>query len=166
MTNAAVFARVLPGMNITLAPISHSFLSRARIEGVDDQNQPVRRVRAKGGEPCRDVLRRANEGEELILASFTPFAKTGPYKEYGPIFILGNPSEEDVSRSAVPLNGYLREHFVIRAYSEDESILDAALVGPSDAHATIDRFLARNDAAFLHVRFPTYGCFACRIDRA
>jgi Protein of unknown function (DUF1203) len=24
---------------------------------------------------------------------------------------------------------------------------------------------ARPEVAFLHVRFPAYGCFACRIDR-
>lgn len=153
-------------MNITLAPIPQSFLDRVRRQGLDDQNQPVRRMRAEGGEPCRDVLRRAREGEELILASFTPFAKAGPYKEFGPIFVLADASADEVRRDAVPADGYLRERFVIRAYSKDEAIIDAALIGPADANATIERFFARTDTAFLHVRFPTYGCFACRIDRA
>ena len=153
-------------MNITLAPIPQSFLDRVRAEGIDDLNQPVRRVRAKGGEPCRDVLRRAVEGEELILASFTPFKQTGPYKEYGPIFVMANADGGDIARDAVPANGYLRERFVIRAYSAAEEIVDAALTGPADAEATIERFFARADTEFLHVRFPTYGCFAVRIDRA
>lgn len=153
-------------MNITLSPIPQSFLDRVRGEGLDDQNQPVRRVRAKGGEPCRDVLRRAVEGEELILASFTPFTRSGPYKEYGPIFVMANANGDDVRRDAVPTNGYLREQFVIRAYSAAEEIVDAALTNPADAEATIERLFARADAEFLHVRFPTYGCFAVRIDRA
>jgi hypothetical protein len=32
--------------------------------------------------------------------------------------------------------------------------------------ATVERLLASEETAFLHVRFPTYGCFAMRIDRA
>lgn len=153
-------------MNITLAPIPQTFLDRVRQTGLDDQQQPVRRVRAEGGEPCRDVLRRAREGEELILASFTPFAKPGPYKEYGPIFVLANATGEEVRREELLSNGYLREQFVIRAYSEEEAILDAALIRPTETAATIERLFEQAGTAFLHVRFPAYGCFACRIDRA
>ena len=159
-----------PGIAIKIRPISPEFLDRVRRSNVDDLGQPVKRVVAEGGEPCRDVLRRARAGEELILASHTPFSKTGPYKEYGPIFVLANDNDEDVSREELPTaNGqppYLRELFVIRAYSDAEAILDAALVGPTEAQATIERFFASPATAFLHVRFPTYGCFACRIDRA
>lgn len=153
---------------ITIPALRDSFLDRARTHDLDDLHQPVRRSRAKGGEPCRDVLRRARPGEELILASFSPFTLTGPYKEYGPIFILANPSDEDVRRDVLPLDGadrYLRDQFVIRAYSNREEIVDAALVTPSTASDAIERFLSREDVAFLHVRFPTYGCFAMRIDR-
>ena len=155
---------------ITIAAIPEAFLERVRSRGVDDLGQPVKRVTASGGEPCRDVLRRAVAGEELILASFTPFTKTGPYKEYGPIFVLANQSEESVRRDGLPRaggpNDYLREHFVIRAYSSDEAIVDAAYLAAADLPASVDRFLQRSDVAFLHARFPTYGCFALRIDRA
>ena len=154
---------------ISIAPIPDRFLQRVRVEGIDDLGQPVKRVIAEGGEPCRDVLRRASAGEELILASFTPFSKPGPYKEYGPIFILAQPSDEIAQRDELPSAGaatdYLREQFVIRAYSEAEEISDAALVGAPDLAATVERFFESEDTAFLHVRFPTYGCFALRIDR-
>jgi hypothetical protein len=152
-------------MNIAIPPIPAAFLRRVRTQGLDDLGQPVKHVTAEGGEPCRDVLRRARPGERLILASFTPFAKPGPYKEYGPIFVLAD-ADTDASRDALPLDGYLRERFVIRAYSIAEEILDAELVTPGDAASTVDRFLGRDDTAFLHVRFPTYGCFALRVDRA
>src|SRR5262245_5714505 len=150
-------------MNITIAPIPDAFLSRVRSEGLDDQGQPVKHVIAEGGEPCRDVLRRAHRGERLILASFTPFSKPGPYKEYGPIFVLADDAGE-LRDALTP--GYLREQFVIRAYSPDEEILDAALVQSDELTPTVERFLERADTAFLHVRFPTYGCFALRIDRS
>jgi len=154
--------------DVSIAPIPARFLDRVRSEGKDDLGQPVKRVVAKGGEPCRDVLRRARPGEELILASFTPFTKPGPYKEYGPIFVLANASDEPVRRDALPPAGaeanYLRQQFVVRAYSTEEEILDAALVNASDLAANVQRFFESRDTAFLHVRFPTYGCFACRID--
>ena len=153
-----------------IAPIPDTFLQRVRTVGIDDLGQPVKRVIAEGGEPCRDVLRRAKPGEPLILASFTPFSKPGPYKEYGPIFVLANASDEIVRRDALPEVGsetnYLRAQFVIRAYSDAEEILDAALIGATDFAATVERLFASEGTAFLHARFPTYGCFACRIDRA
>ncbi|HEX3107506.1 MAG TPA: DUF1203 domain-containing protein [Thermoanaerobaculia bacterium] len=158
--NNAIHARV--------AEIPSDFLKQVRTEGRDALGQQVKRVIAEGGEPCRDVLRRANKGEELILASFSPFAKPGPFHEYGPVFVLANESSEAVERDVVPAgeNGnYLQQRFAIRAYSENEEIIDAALVEPADAQATVDRFFARADTAFLHVRFPSYGCFACRLDR-
>jgi hypothetical protein len=151
-------------MSIRIAPLPSSFLRRVREEGVDDQGQPVWRVTAEGGEPCRDVLRRAEPGEELILASFSPFTKETPYREFGPVFVLANPSSEDVAREAFPANGYFRERLVLRAYDARESIRDAEFV-TGDASEALARLLAHPDTAFVHARFPTYGCFGCRIDK-
>lgn len=162
-------AELLASAAVTIAPIPHSFLNRVRREGIDDLGQPVKRRVAEGGEPCRDVLRRAKAGEELILASFTPFSKPGPYKEYGPIFVLAHAAGEPVRRDALPPAGspadYLREQFVIRAYSAEEEIIDAVMVSAPALEETVDRFFQSPGTAFLHVRFPTYGCFAMRIDR-
>ena len=55
---------------------------------------------------------------------------------------------------------------MIRAYSAQEEILDAALVKAPDFTTTVERFFASQETAFLHARFPTYGCFALRIDRS
>ena len=160
-------------MNIRIASIPDAFLHRVRTEGRDDLNQPIRRVVAKGGEPCRDVLRRAASGEELILASFSPFRVEGPYHEYGPIFVMAQPGEPGC-RHTLPLRSgpgtaaeaYLRNQFVLRAYSTEEAIVDAEMVTADNAQATLERFLDRSEVAFVHARFALYGCFACRIDRA
>lgn len=151
-----------------IATLPAEFLDRARNEGLDALGQPVRRLRAEGGEPCRDALRRARPGEDLILASFSPFTQAGPYREFGPIFIFAEPRDEVGTRDVLPVAGaepYLREQFVIRAYSRGEEILDAQFATPTAAADTIENFLAREDVGFLHVRFPTYGCFALRLDR-
>lgn len=143
----------------TFAPIREDFLLRVRREGRDDLNQPVKRMIAKGGEPCRDAMRRAMPGEEVILASYSPFTVEGPYREFGPVFVFANETERVAS------DDYLQEQFVVRAYSRDEEILDAKLVAKPNAQQTIEAFFTREDVKFLHVRFPTYGCFACRIER-
>jgi Protein of unknown function (DUF1203) len=151
-----------------ITPLDPSFLFRVRTTGLDDQGHEVKRTVAEGGEPCRDVLRRAQPGERLILASHSPFTGTGPYKEFGPVFVLAEESPEPVPLDALAAGGesdYLRAQFVIRAYSAREEIVGAALVQAGDAQDAVDGFFARNDVAFLHVRFPTYGCFACRLDR-
>lgn len=153
---------------ISIAPLPQAFLDRVRNEGIDDLGQPVKHVVAAGGEPVRDAMRRAEPGEALILASFSPFTVAGPYREFGPVFVLANPDAHDraATRDALPANGYLRERFVIRAYSAEESIVDAQMVTPTDANSTVEQLLGRDDVAFLHLRFPTYGCFALRVDRA
>jgi hypothetical protein len=154
-------------LHARIEPVPRDFLQRVRGENRDDLGQPIQRLRAKGGEPCRDAFRRAAEGEELILASFSPFTRIGPYREYGPIFVLANDTARtppDILSIGGP-SDYLREQFVIRAYSRDEEIVDAKLLQASSAQETINSFFARDDVAFLHVRFPTYGCFACRLER-
>ncbi|HSE41360.1 MAG TPA: DUF1203 domain-containing protein [Acidobacteriota bacterium] len=155
---------------IYIPEIPEEFLHKVRTTGLDAQNQPVKRYRLEG-EPCRDVLRRSRPGEEIILASYCPFTQEGPFKEYGPIYLLAEPSSELVQRDVMPLKQpepepYLREQFVLRAYSYQEEIIDAALVRNVEAQDILDSFLSRDEVAFVDARFPVYGCFACRFRRA
>jgi hypothetical protein len=159
-------------MKIRIAPLSPSFLETVRREGVDALGQPVERLVAEGGEPCRDVLRRARPGEELLLVSHSPFTVNGPYREFGPIFVLAQASDETPVLDELPIearedgtDAYLRSQFVLRAYSREERIVDAEMVGPESAESTLARFFASPETAFVHARFPVYGCFACRIER-
>ncbi len=157
--------------NIYIKPLPQDFLTRVRERGLDDQLQPVRRyISTEGGEPCRDVLRRARPGEEVILASFCPYTQAGPYKEFGPVYVLANPSNENVQRNVMPLpNGrletFLGERFALRAYDHSESIIDGELAQADEAEAFIERFLQRPEVAFVQARFPAHGCFACRFER-
>jgi hypothetical protein len=159
-------------MKIRISPLPAAFLENVRSQGVDALDQPVERVVAEGGEPCRDVLRRARPGEELLLVSHSPFSVEGPFREFGPIYVLASPSAEPVALDRLPveppaagLAPYLRDHFVLRAYSADERIADAAMVGPGEAGDVMARFFGDPEVAFVHARFPLYGCFACRIER-
>lgn len=151
-----------------ILPIKSTFLQRAREHATDDLGQTVERVLAKGGEPCRDALRRAEPGEELILASYCPFEIDGPYKEYGPVFILAHANQQSSPVNRLPVNGtnaYFGMQFVLRAYSASERILDACLSSPEQCEADIHRFFRNREIAFILVRFAAYGCYGCRIER-
>ncbi|HWJ95310.1 MAG TPA: DUF1203 domain-containing protein [Telluria sp.] len=150
-----------------IIPISQAFLAGAR-GGTDDLGQPVERHTARGGEPLRDGLRRAVPGEQILLASYCPFMVASPYKEYGPVFLAAEPQAEP-RLDALPVDGelpYLASSFVLRAYSHEERIVDARMSSPQAAHDDLDAFFARDDVAFVLARFPTYGCYALRLERA
>lgn len=158
-------------MQYRILPLRSGYLDRIRTAGLDDLDQPVRRsLSAQGGEPCRDALRRARPGEEIILASYSPFAARGPYREFGPVFVLAQPAEEP-ARDRLPFEpsdplSYFVSRLTLRAYSEAEDIVDARIVEGSEADAKIREFLARPEVAWVDARFPAYGCFAARFVRA
>lgn len=149
-------------------PIAADFLRRVREQGLDDLGQPVEHHIAQGGEPCRDVLRRALPGEALILASHSPLALPGPYREFGPVFVRAAAAESTAPLSALPLQGpqaYLGSRFVLRAYSAQERIVDGQVVEAHEAEALLQQQFARAEVAFVLARFAGYGCFAARIER-
>ena len=143
---------------------------KTRKECIDDQNQPVVYEIAKGGEPCRDVLRVASAGEKLILASYCPFSKVGPYKKYGAIFVLANHSDEVVNYEKLPLStspesNYFGGVIVLRAYDDEEYIYDARLVTPLNVEQNIKEIFEHTKVTFIHVRYAAYGCYGLRLDR-
>jgi len=152
---------------IRIVPLADAFLARVR-GGADDQGQPVERHVARDGEPLRDCLRRALPGEAILLASYCPFTVTGPYREYGSVFIAAAP--QAVPRlDALPVEGeqpYLGASFVLRAYSANERIVDAVLSSPFAAGKDLQALFAHADAAFVLARFTAYGCYALRMERA
>ncbi|MBQ5946523.1 DUF1203 domain-containing protein [Massilia sp. ST3] len=156
-----------PATPIRIVPLPFAYLERARA-GVDDLGQPVERHVAQGGEPLRDLLRRAEPGEAILLASYCPFTQAGPFREYGPVF-LSAAGQGAAPPGALPFEGetpYLGASFVLRAYSASERIVDARVSSPDAAAGDLDALFARADTDFVLARFTAYGCYALRIERA
>ncbi|UTH75895.1 DUF1203 domain-containing protein [Chromobacterium sp. IIBBL 290-4] len=148
--------------------LDEAFLAQARTQGVDAQGQPVRRVAANGGERLRDGLCRARPGEGLMLASYSPFRQSGPYKEYGPVFFGVEPGGTTLPALAALLaeeDGYLREEMALRAYDAGQSIVEAAILPLARIQARLDQWADRADIVFAMLRFPAYGCYALRLNR-
>lgn len=158
-------------MRLKIAPIPPATMARFRVQGLDDLGQPVERLTAAGGEPLRDVLRRARPGEPLILASYSPFAHQNPYREFGAVFVRAEDSGEAVDYDRLPSadgtdTAYFRGQLALRAYSRDQRIVDARLLAVEQMDEVVEFLFANERTDYVHARFPAYGCFACRIDRA
>lgn len=159
-------------MTYTVTPIREDFLCKIRETGLDDLGQPVRPLVAQGGEPCRDALRRARPGERIILASYCPFSRPGPYREYGPVFALANKAEGSAAPIELPVPKKTAEDYwkpgaklVLRAYSAEEDIVAAKLVRAEEIGEEVAEYFARDDVDFALLRFAAYGCYALRLDR-
>lgn len=154
-------------MTYQITPLPQRYLEQLRRTGLDDLQQPVEPLIAQGGEPLRDVLRRARAGERILLASYSPFERVGAFREYGPVYVL---AEDAAEAPHAPLgeaaSDYFASSLTLRGYSKREHILDAKLLALGDAPQTIAALFADPEIAFVHARFAAYGCFACRIDRA
>ncbi len=56
----------------------------------------------KPGYPCRQCLRDAEVGEELVLVSHDPFDQDSPYRSASPIFLHLEPCEGAVPSAELP----------------------------------------------------------------
>lgn len=170
MITPSIFETKLPVADqsqtaINIAGADREFVQRLRTTSVDDLGQPaVRFTSPDGGEPLRDLLRRARPGEDVILGSYSLFKEAGPFREIGPIYISaqaeGSASNDDIFES-----DYLGAELVVRAYSPQRWIYQAQRVGKSEARDMIRAWLSDARTLFVDARFPTYGCFACRFTR-
>ncbi|WP_261841293.1 DUF1203 domain-containing protein [Aliamphritea ceti] len=157
-------------MKYRIIPLRRDFTDKVRNTLRDDQNQSVEITVANGGEPCRDVMRRALPGEQIILASYCPFSQPGPYKEYGPVFILAEQSDENFDTSKLPFPtetnaSYLGETFVLKTYCKNERIIDAKLATPSNAEAVLAKLFSDNKVAFAIARYAAFGCYSLRLEK-
>jgi hypothetical protein len=156
-------------MSMHVIPLPDRFLHQVRNQGRDDLGQAVEHHTARGGEPCRDVLRGARPGEGLILASYCPFSRSGPYREYGPVYVLAEPSGETPDLSRVPLpvgepEDYLGDQFVLRAYNSDERIIGGSLSSPERCESDLAHLFGELGADFVLIRYAVHGCYSMRFE--
>ncbi len=116
------------------------------------------------GFPCRQCLRDAEIGEQMILVSHDLFIGWSPYRSASPIFLHRFPCTQPADDHELP--EYLtRRRLSVRAFDTSEMMLDAALVDGTDLGEPIDRLLENTAVDHLHVHNEPRGCFAARVDR-
>ena len=122
------------------------------------------------GFPCRQCLRDAEIGEELILVSHDPFRLTSPYRSASPIFIHRIPCEQPDGGPDMPVQ-LTRRRLSVRSFDEAEMMLDAAVIDGRELDETIRRFFSDDRADRIHIHNADRGCWAAtaelgqRVDR-
>jgi len=145
-----------------LAPIDPAEADRLRAE---NPGAPVCVADADPGYPCRQCLRDAAVGEELILVSHDPFTVDSPYRSASPIFLHREPCQPPTDLRTLPAQLTGRQ-LSVRAFDADAMMIDAAVVAGTDLADTLDRFLTDDACDHIHVHNATRGCWATRVDRA
>jgi hypothetical protein len=123
------------------------------------------RVDAPVGYPCRISLEDAPVGEQVLLLPFVHQDSRSPYRASGPIFVRRGIRE--ARRVVGELPPYLtRRPLSVRAYDATDEMVDADVIDGKSVEPLIERYLGRDDVAYLHVHFAKRGCYACRVERA
>ena len=141
------------------------------LDGIDPEAADALRARGgityvtdeKPGYPCRQCLRDAEIGEEVILVSHDPFTASSPYRCASPIFIHREPCTPHHS-TGLP-EQLARGQRSVRAFDAAAMMLDAALIDGAELSATIDRFFDNASIDHLHIHNEPRGCWAARVDR-
>jgi len=144
-----------------LVPIDPATADRLRAAHPD---APVFVADAYPGYPCRQCLRDAEVGDELVLVSYDPFTVTSPYRSASPIFLHRYPCSPPADVAVIPEQLAVRQ-LSVRAFDAAAMMLDAAVVPGIDLAATVRRFFGDDSTDHIHVHNATRGCWAVRVER-
>ena len=122
------------------------------------------KVDSPSGYPCRHCLQWARPGEQVVLFPYASISFGRPYAESGPIFVHAEPCAPYATTDRYPND--FRSHRVLRAYDENEEMIDAIVVSDDQPEAVIENLLRNPRTAFLQARSVTRGCYTFKIERA
>lgn len=155
-------------MNLRFLPIPYNIARAYRAGAPNAYANPPERSRSDGdGNPCRHCLDDIPRGAEMLVLAHSPFGARQPYAETGPIFLCAEDCARfDPARGVPPI--FTGKAMLIRAYGADERILygTGAVVPPEHLVQECAARLARDKAAFVHIRSATNNCFQARVKPA
>ena len=120
---------------------------------------------APTGFPCRVSLEDAASGDELLLLPFEHLSTGSPYRASGPVFVRKGARRAVLSVGEIP--PYVtRRVMSVRAYDADDLMVDADVCEGANVRQVLERFVADEAVAFIHLHNAKRGCFSCRVERA
>lgn len=114
------------------------------------------------GFPCRQCLRDAEVGEEVVLVSYDPFDGLGddsPYRAASAIFLHRYDCSDRRDPAAVP-DQLTQRRLSVRTFDDAAMMLDGRVVHGTDLAATLDEMLGLPGASRAHIHNAGPGCFA------
>ena len=116
------------------------------------------------GFPCRVSLADAEVGDELLLLPFEHLSTRSPYRASGPVFVRRGVPRAVLAPGELP--PYVTRRWMsVRAYDANDMMVDADVCDGAEARAVIERMLADDAVAFIHLHNAKRGCFSCRVER-
>lgn len=100
----------------------------------------------------------------MWLLSYQPFRGESLYAAPSPIFLHAKrcaPYDQPNQLPDLVLTG----ERAVRSYDDRHELVDGAVGAGADVEALIDKLLADDRAAYLHIYSATAGCYTCRVDR-
>jgi hypothetical protein len=120
---------------------------------------------SKPGFPCRVSLADAEVGDDLVLVNFEHQPGASPYRAAHAIFVREGIVQARPAVGETP--EVLRSRTLsLRVFDESAMIVAADLVEGQNLAGALDRLLANPAAAYVHIHYARFGCYAARADRA
>jgi len=150
--------------NFRVVPLSSGTAEEARRRAqAGAPDHAIVEVDSSTGYPCRHCLQWAKPGERVILFPYASIPTGRPYSESGPIFVHAEPCEPYAATDRYPEN--FRSHRVLRAYDENDDMIDAIVVPDDQPEAIIEILLQNPKTKSLQARSVSRGCFTFKIER-
>ncbi len=141
----------------SIAPIEATTATRLRATAT------IMRVADESpGYPCRQCLRDAELGEELVLVSYDPFEGFGehsPYRSASPVFLHRHDCRQRLDTARLP-DQLTHRRLSLRAFDVEAMMLDGRVVDGADLAAALDELLSVDGVDRIHVHNAGPGCFA------
>lgn len=151
--------------NFRIIPLATEVADAARAKaqaGAPDHE--IMTADQSGAYPCRHCLSFAQLGEEVVLFPYASVPAGRPYSETGPIFVHQAACPRYHRADEYPAE--FRQHRVVRAYNENNDMINAVVLGESEPETVIAELFSNPTAAFLQARSVTRGCYTFAIARA
>ena len=119
---------------------------------------------APTGFPCRVSLVDADPGDELLLLPHEHLSTGSPYRASGPVFVRAGARRAVLEPGVIP--PYVTRRLMsVRAYDANDMMVAGEVCEGADVHATLERLMADDAVAFVHLHNANRGCFSCRVER-
>jgi hypothetical protein len=121
-------------------------------------------VKAKPSFPCRVSLTDREIGESVLLLNHVSHDVANPYRASHAIFVTEGAEEAATYVDEVP-PVFGSRVLSLRAFGEDDMMVDAALAQPGEADTGIRKLFENPAITTIHAHNATRGCFAAKIER-
>jgi hypothetical protein len=117
------------------------------------------------GYPDRIEIRDAEPGEVVLLLNHVHHAVANPYRASHAIFVAQSSQQRFDRVDEVPA-AMRRRLLSLRAFDQDDLMIDADVVEGRDVERLIERQLGDPRVRYVHAHYAKPGCYAARIERA